>query len=89
MYSPRALLRHDPAGKEFAIILEESSAQEAFIRGNALRTNGENMRLQYKRQTLRPLSLSGGIAAFPEHALTSDNLLKTARQCLCESNKPG
>ncbi len=76
-------------GEEFAIILPESSAQDAAVRANALRSEVSNLRLQYKKQTLGPLSLSAGVAAFPEHASASDELLKIADQCLYESKARG
>jgi diguanylate cyclase (GGDEF)-like protein/PAS domain S-box-containing protein len=76
-------------GEEFAIILPESSAQDAVVRADALRAEVKTLRLQYKKQTLGPLSLSVGVAAFPEHALTSDELLKIADRCLYESKARG
>jgi diguanylate cyclase (GGDEF)-like protein/PAS domain S-box-containing protein len=76
-------------GEEFAIILPESSSRDAATRADALRFEVKRLRLQYKKQTLGPLTLSAGIAAFPEHALTSDELLKTADQCLYESKSRG
>jgi diguanylate cyclase (GGDEF)-like protein len=76
-------------GEEFAIILPESSAQDAAVRANALRSEVKSLRLQYKKQNLDPLSLSAGVAAFPEHASASDELLKIADQCLYESKACG
>jgi diguanylate cyclase (GGDEF)-like protein/PAS domain S-box-containing protein len=76
-------------GEEFAIILPESSAQDAAIRAGALRSEVKSLRLQYKKQTLGPLTLSAGVAAFPEHSLTSDELLKIADRCLYESKSNG
>jgi diguanylate cyclase (GGDEF)-like protein/PAS domain S-box-containing protein len=76
-------------GEEFAIILPESSSQEAVIRAEALCSEVKSLRLQYKKQTLGPLTLSAGVAAFPEHASTSDELLKIADQCLYESKSRG
>jgi diguanylate cyclase (GGDEF)-like protein len=76
-------------GEEFAIILPESSSQDAAVRADALRSEVKSLRLQYKKQTLGPLTLSAGIAAFPEHGLTSEELLKIADQCLYESKSRG
>jgi len=76
-------------GEEFAIILPESSAKDAAVRADALRTEIKGLRLQYKKQNLGPLSLSVGVAAFPEHALGSDELLKIADLCLYESKARG
>ena len=76
-------------GEEFAVILPESSAQDAVVRADALRAQVKNLRLQYKKQTLGPLTLSAGVAAFPEHASSSEELLKIADQCLYQSKSRG
>jgi diguanylate cyclase (GGDEF)-like protein/PAS domain S-box-containing protein len=76
-------------GEEFAIILPESSAQDAVARANALRSKVKSLRLQYKRENVGRLSLSAGVAAFPEHASASNELLKIADQCLYESKARG
>jgi diguanylate cyclase (GGDEF)-like protein/PAS domain S-box-containing protein len=76
-------------GEEFAVIMPESSAQDAVVRANALRSELKSLRLQYKKQPLDHLSLSVGVAAFPEHASTSDELLKIADQCLYKSKASG
>jgi diguanylate cyclase (GGDEF)-like protein len=76
-------------GEEFAIILPESSAEDATVRANAFRSEVTNLRLQYKKQTLGPFPLSAGVAPFPEHASASDGLLKIADQCLYESKARG
>jgi diguanylate cyclase (GGDEF)-like protein/PAS domain S-box-containing protein len=76
-------------GEEFAIVLPESSARDAAIRAEALRLEVKKMRLQHKKQTLGPITLSAGVAAFPEHGSTSAELLTIADQCLYESKSNG
>jgi diguanylate cyclase (GGDEF)-like protein/PAS domain S-box-containing protein len=76
-------------GEEFAIVLPESSARDAAIRADALRLEVKKMRLEYKKQTLGPVTLSAGVAAFPEHGTTSAELLTVADQCLYESKSRG
>jgi diguanylate cyclase (GGDEF)-like protein len=76
-------------GEEFAIILTDSTSREAAIRADALRAEVKGLRLQYKKQPLGQLTLSVGVAAFPEHGSTSEDLLKIADQCLYESKKRG
>ena len=76
-------------GEEFSVILPESSAEDAAARANALRSEVKRLRLQYKQQNLGPLSFSAGVAAFPEHASATDELLKIADQCLYESKALG
>ncbi len=76
-------------GEEFAIVLPESSSQDAVIRADALRSEVKNLRLHYKKQSLGPLTLSAGVAAFPEHGSSSEELLKIADQCLYEAKARG
>jgi diguanylate cyclase (GGDEF)-like protein/PAS domain S-box-containing protein len=76
-------------GEEFAIVLPDSSSEDAVIRADGLRAAVKNMRLQYKKQKLGSLTLSVGIAVFPEHCSTAAELLKIADQCLYESKARG
>ena len=76
-------------GEEFAIILPESTSRDAATRADALRLEVKNLRLQHKKQSLGPLTVSVGVAAFPEHGSTSEELLKIADQCLYESKARG
>ena len=76
-------------GEEFAIILPESSAKDAGARADKLRSEVKGLRIQYKKQTLGQITISAGVAAFPEHASTSSDLLKIADQCLYESKASG
>jgi len=76
-------------GEEFAIILPESSARDAGIRADELRSEVKGLRIQYKKQTLGEITISAGVAAFPDHASTSTDLLKIADQCLYESKAHG
>jgi diguanylate cyclase (GGDEF)-like protein len=76
-------------GEEFAIIMPESTSQDAVIRADALRSEIKSLRLHYKKQALGQLSISVGVAAFPEHGAAADELLKIADQCLYESKAGG
>jgi diguanylate cyclase (GGDEF)-like protein/PAS domain S-box-containing protein len=76
-------------GEEFAIIMPESSSHDAAMRADALRSEVKHLRLEYKKQTIGQLTLSVGVAAFPEHGSTSAELLNAADQCLYESKSRG
>ena len=76
-------------GEEFAIILPESSSRDTAVRADALRLEVKRLRLQFKKETLGQLSISAGVAAFPEHGLSSHDLLRIADQCLYESKSSG
>jgi diguanylate cyclase (GGDEF)-like protein/PAS domain S-box-containing protein len=76
-------------GEEFAIILPESSAENAAIRAEGLRAEAKKLKLQYRGQILGTVTLSIGIAVFPDHATTAEDLLKAADQCLYKSKSSG
>ncbi|MGA7683648.1 MAG: diguanylate cyclase [Terriglobales bacterium] len=76
-------------GEEFAIVLPESSSEDAAARADALRSEVKRLRLRYKKQTLGQLTLSAGVAAFPRHGSSSEELLKIADQCLYQSKARG
>ena len=76
-------------GEEFAILLPESTSHDAAIRADKLRSEVKALRLRYKKEFLGQLTISVGVAAFPEHGATSEELLKIADQCLYESKARG
>ena len=76
-------------GEEFAIILPESTAKDAAKRANLLRLQARKLRVRHLDQTLEPVTLSIGVAAFPEHGSTPEELLQAADQCLYQSKSEG
>ena len=76
-------------GEEFAVILPDSSLQNAVVRAAALRTEVKRLSLNYNNQTLGSITISMGVAAFPEHGSSPDALLKAADRCLYESKAKG
>jgi diguanylate cyclase (GGDEF)-like protein len=76
-------------GEEFGIILPESSLENAVIRANAVREAAKRMEMRYKNHSLGTVTLSVGVATFPEHGETSEELLKAADQCLYTSKAGG
>jgi diguanylate cyclase (GGDEF)-like protein/PAS domain S-box-containing protein len=76
-------------GEEFAIILPESSAQDAAGRAELLRIAARTLKLKHNDITLDPVTLSAGIAGFPEHAKSAGELLQVADACLYEAKRSG
>jgi len=76
-------------GEEFGVILPEAPVEHAAFRANALRAEVKRLKLQYKNQALGMVTLSIGVAAFPQHATTGAELLKVADQCLYQSKAAG
>jgi diguanylate cyclase (GGDEF)-like protein/PAS domain S-box-containing protein len=76
-------------GEEFAIILPESSAQDAAGRAEFLRIAARTLKLKHNDVTLDPVTISAGIAGFPEHASSAGELLQVADACLYEAKRSG
>jgi diguanylate cyclase (GGDEF)-like protein/PAS domain S-box-containing protein len=76
-------------GEEFAFILPESTAKNAAKRVEELRQVAKRHKINYKEQVLDAVTFSVGIAAYPENALTGEELLQTADTCLYESKASG
>jgi diguanylate cyclase (GGDEF)-like protein/PAS domain S-box-containing protein len=76
-------------GEEFAVILPESTAFNAGVRAEGLREELRGLKLEYKNTRLGPISVSVGVAAFPGHCSSAEELLKVADQCLYQSKTNG
>jgi diguanylate cyclase (GGDEF)-like protein/PAS domain S-box-containing protein len=76
-------------GEEFGIILPESAAEHAALRANTLRAEVSKLELEYKNHSLGTVTLSIGVATFPMHGATSEELLKVADQCLYRAKAGG
>jgi diguanylate cyclase (GGDEF)-like protein len=69
--------------------LPESTAKDAAKRANLLRLQAKKLKVRHQDQTLDPITLSIGVAAFPEHGLTPEEILQAADQCLYQSKTDG
>jgi diguanylate cyclase (GGDEF)-like protein/PAS domain S-box-containing protein len=76
-------------GEEFVIILPASSSKDAGTRAEELRLQVKNLQLHYKNQAVGQLTISAGVAAYPDHAKTADELLSIADRCLYASKSRG
>jgi len=76
-------------GEEFAVILPEAPPRDAAVRADELRAQLKRLKLKYKDGPLGPVSVSVGVAAFPEHCDKAGDLLKIADQCLYQSKANG
>jgi len=76
-------------GEEFALILPESAAQDGGKRAEQFRALVKQLRIPFQGKLLEQLSVSIGIAAFPEHATGPEELLRVADSCLYQSKSGG
>jgi diguanylate cyclase (GGDEF)-like protein len=76
-------------GEEFVIILPEISAQLALQRAEQIRTAVNDMNIQFRGQSLRKISLSIGVAMYPNPASDVQDLLRFADAALYKAKHAG
>jgi diguanylate cyclase (GGDEF)-like protein/PAS domain S-box-containing protein len=76
-------------GEEFALILPDSSLKDAERRANELRAEAKKLSISHRETKLGPITFSIGLAAFPEHGSTAEELFRVADECLYESKAQG
>ena len=76
-------------GEEFALLLPDSSSKDAERRGNDLRVQVKKLSITHRNAVLEPITFSVGLAAFPEHGSTAEELFRVADKCLYDSKIQG
>jgi diguanylate cyclase (GGDEF)-like protein/PAS domain S-box-containing protein len=76
-------------GDEFVLILPGASLRDSVVRAHKLREGSRDLVVSYKGRTLGPLTLSVGVAVFPEHGRTANDLLVAADRALYAVKQQG
>lgn len=77
-------------GEEFLIILPDTDKSQAMKAAEALRSKIANHKFPFaEKQPLGILSISGGVASYPEDSLDSADLLRRADQALYRAKEAG
>jgi diguanylate cyclase (GGDEF)-like protein len=76
-------------GDEFAFALLDIDAPTALRRADLLREGVKGLRVSYKNKPLSQVSLSIGLAAYPDHGKSLDALLKAAETALYRAKAAG
>lgn len=76
-------------GEEFVLILPDTTLTEAEALAAQLCQEIKNLHVEYRSQSLEPVTASAGVAGFPEHGPTSDALLRAADQALYRAKAAG
>jgi diguanylate cyclase (GGDEF)-like protein len=76
-------------GEEFSVLLPEASMQIATQRAESIRKAVQELKLKYEDQTLNAITVSLGVAAFPDHGTTPAALLHAADQALYDAKYRG
>jgi diguanylate cyclase (GGDEF)-like protein/PAS domain S-box-containing protein len=78
-----------PGGEEFAVILIDASAEETANRAEDLRQRIKSLDLQYRKQGLRTVTVSCGVAAFPSHGGSMADVMRSADAALYRAKAEG
>jgi diguanylate cyclase (GGDEF)-like protein len=76
-------------GEEFVVIMPESSGQDAARRAEELRKSTEAHSFTCRDQMITGVTISIGVAAYPDHGATCEELLLRADAQLYEAKKSG
>ncbi|MBZ5498962.1 MAG: diguanylate cyclase [Acidobacteriia bacterium] len=76
-------------GEEFALILPEATLEVSRQRAEQLRECARHLNVQHRLQSLGNITVSIGVAAFPEHGNRLDTLLQAADEALYRAKREG
>jgi diguanylate cyclase (GGDEF)-like protein len=76
-------------GEEFTLVLLEASAEDTEQRAALLREEAGRLRVEYGHQPLGNITISVGVAVFPDHGGTVETLLKSADAALYRAKAGG
>jgi len=76
-------------GEEFALILTDSTREGALIRAEQIRDNIHRLAVHDGEQVLGPLTVSIGVATYPENGSTPSELLACADEALYDAKERG
>ena len=76
-------------GEEFALLLPNTPLDVAQYRAEKLRSRVQELQLQYAGQALDRLTISLGVACFPQHGLTGHEVLQQADRALYQAKAAG
>ena len=76
-------------GEEFTIILPQATLEQAGKCATQLWNDAKNVRIEFRSEPLGRLTLSLGVAAFPQHGDSVDELLQAADKALYKAKENG
>jgi diguanylate cyclase (GGDEF)-like protein/PAS domain S-box-containing protein len=76
-------------GEEFAVVLSDATLAGALQRSDILREEVKQLKVHYGGQLLGMVSISMGLALFPDHGATIAEVLRAADQALYSAKREG
>ncbi|HEX7183111.1 MAG TPA: diguanylate cyclase [Thermoanaerobaculia bacterium] len=76
-------------GEEFALLMPEASLQVTRERAEELRRAAKGLQVTYQEHLLGPVTLSLGVAVYPDQGLSGQSVLRAADAALYQSKSDG
>lgn len=76
-------------GEEFVIVLPEATTETAVKRAEAIRAGIETLNIEFGGQSLGTITVSLGVAVFPEHGANADTLFQAADRAMYRAKREG
>jgi diguanylate cyclase (GGDEF)-like protein len=76
-------------GDEFILVLPEASPETAQERAESLRAEAKQIQLEYESGSVKPLTVSVGVAVFPKHCSTAGEIFLAADTALYRAKNEG
>jgi diguanylate cyclase (GGDEF)-like protein/PAS domain S-box-containing protein len=76
-------------GEEFAVLLPEATLEATRVRAEELRTVVRELQVPYQDRVLGPVTVSLGVAIFPDQGLSGQSVLRAADAALYQSKAAG
>jgi len=76
-------------GEEFALVLTDSTLDGALRRAEILRQQVKQLSVEYAGQLLGAVTISIGVAVFPEHGITMNDVMRASDQALYCAKREG
>jgi diguanylate cyclase (GGDEF)-like protein len=76
-------------GEEFMLVLPEADMERIVQRANRLRQGMHYMQMEYQGKSLGNITISAGVASFPQHGTTLDHVIAAADAALYRAKADG
>ncbi len=76
-------------GEEFVVLMPDSKVDDARRRADQIRQDVERLRVSMRGEPLGPVTVSAGVAAYPDHGAQPADLLRSADAALYRAKEGG
>jgi diguanylate cyclase (GGDEF)-like protein len=76
-------------GEEFVLVLPEASLEDGARRAEQLRGAVTRLHLSHNERVIGPITISAGVAAFPDHGIDAETVIRAADMALYRAKREG